>query len=57
MGVIDIYFVDNEVEDYYRWKVVDYAFIFPSMLFIIIGCTTVRPMGVVPEAIAENFRV
>jgi hypothetical protein len=57
MGVIDVYFVDNEVEDYCRRKVVDYAFIFSSMLSIIIGCTTVLPMGVAPEAIAESFWV
>jgi hypothetical protein len=45
MGVIDFYFVDNEVEDCYRRKVVDYAFDFSSMLSIIIGCTTSAPDG------------
>jgi hypothetical protein len=38
MGVIDFYFVDNEVEDCCRRKVVDYAFDFSSSLPIIIGC-------------------
>jgi hypothetical protein len=31
MGVIDSYFVDNEVEDCCQQKVVDYAFDFSSM--------------------------
>jgi hypothetical protein len=57
MGVIDVYFVDNEVKDYCRRKVVDDTFIFFSMLSITIGCTTVLPMGVAPKAIAEFFWV
>jgi hypothetical protein len=43
MGVIDVYFVDNEVENCCQQKVVDYASDFSSMLSIIIGWTTSAP--------------
>jgi hypothetical protein len=49
MGVIDVYFVDNEVKDCYRQKVVDFTFDYFSMLSIIIGCTTSAPDGSSPR--------
>jgi hypothetical protein len=55
MGVINFYFVDNEVEDYCRRKVVDYAFDFSSSLPIIIGCTTSAPDGSSPRGYSRNF--
>jgi hypothetical protein len=54
MGVIDFYFVDNEVEDCCRLKVVDYAFDFSSMLSIIIGCTTSAPDGSSPRGYSQK---
>jgi hypothetical protein len=58
MGVIDLYFVDNEVEVCYRRKVADYAFyIFLQVDPLSSGTRPVLPMGVAPEAIAEIFRV
>jgi hypothetical protein len=55
MGVIDVYFVDNEVEDCYQQKVVDFAFDFSSMLSIIIGCTTSAPDGSSTRGYSRNF--
>jgi hypothetical protein len=55
MGVIDFYFVDNEVEDCCRRKVVNYAFGFSSMLPIIIGCTTSAPDGSSPRGYSQIF--
>jgi hypothetical protein len=55
MGVIDVYFVDNEVEDYWRQKVVDFAFEYFSMLSIIIGCTTSAPDGSSSQGYSRNF--
>jgi hypothetical protein len=57
MGVIDFYFVDNEVEDCYQRKVVDYAFDFSSCYPLSSGAQPVLPMGVAPEAIAKKIRV
>jgi hypothetical protein len=58
MGVINLYFVDNEVEVCCRQKVVDYAFyIFLQVDPLSSGARPVLPMGVTPEAIAEIFRV
>jgi hypothetical protein len=58
MGVIDLYFVDNEVEVCYLRKVVDYTF----YIFILVGplpsgARPVLPMGVAPEAIAKKIWV
>jgi hypothetical protein len=58
MGVIDLYFVDNEVEVCCRQKVVVctfYTFLLAGPLPS--GARPVLPMGVAPEAIAEIFRV
>jgi hypothetical protein len=55
MEVINFYFVDNEVEDFCRRKVVDYAFDFSSMLSVIIGCTTSAPDGSSPRGYSRNF--
>jgi hypothetical protein len=55
MGVIDVYFIDNEVKDCCRRKVVDYAFDFSSILSIIIGCTTSAPDGSIPRGYSRNF--
>jgi hypothetical protein len=57
MGVIDVYFVDNGVEDCCRQKVVDFAFDFSQSYPLSSGARPVLPMRVAPEAIAENFRV
>ena len=58
MGVIDFYFVDNEVKVCCRQKVVDYAFyIFLQVGPLSSGARPVLPMGVAPEAIVEIFRV
>jgi hypothetical protein len=54
MGVIDFYFVDNEVGDCCRRKVVDYAFDFSSMLSIIIGCMTSAPDGSSPRGYSQK---
>jgi hypothetical protein len=54
MGVINFYFVDNEVEDCCRWKVVHYAFNFSSSLSIIIGCTTSAPDGSSPRGYSQK---
>jgi hypothetical protein len=54
MGVIDLYFVDNEVEDCCRRKVVNYAFDCPSSLSIIIGCTTSAPNGSSPRGYSQK---
>jgi hypothetical protein len=48
-------FCRHEVEDYCRWMVVDYACDFPSMLSIIIGCTTSAPDGSSPRGYSRNF--
>jgi hypothetical protein len=55
MGVIDVYFVDNEVEDCCRQKVVNFAFDYFSMLSIIIGCTTSAPDGSSLRGYSRNF--
>jgi hypothetical protein len=58
MGVIDLYFVDNEVEVCCRRKVVDCTFyIFLLVGPLPLGARLVLPMGVAPEAIAKKFRV
>jgi hypothetical protein len=58
MGVIDLYFVDNEVKVCCRRKVIDYAFfIFVQVGPLSSGARPVLPMGVSPEAIAEIFWV
>jgi hypothetical protein len=58
MGVIDLYFIDNEAEVCCRRKVVDYAFyIFLQVDLLSSVARPVLPMGVAPEAIAEIFRV
>jgi hypothetical protein len=54
MGVIDVYFVDNEVEDCCRQKVVDFAFDYFSMLSIIIGCMTSGPDGSSPRGYSQK---
>jgi hypothetical protein len=54
MGAIDFYFVDNELEDCCRWKVVDYAFDFSLMLSIIMGCTTSAPDGSSPRGYSQK---
>jgi hypothetical protein len=54
MGVIYAYFVDNEVEDYCRQKVIDCAFDFSSMLPITIGCTTSAPNGSSPRGYSQK---
>jgi hypothetical protein len=58
MGVIDLYFIDNEVEVCCQRKVVDYAFyIFLQVGPLSSGARLVLPMGVAPEAIADFFWV
>jgi hypothetical protein len=53
MGVIDLYFVNNEVKVCCRRKVVDCApfFIFLQVGPLSSGARPVLPMGVAPEAI------
>jgi hypothetical protein len=54
MGVIDLYFVGNEVEVCCRRKVIDCAFYFSSNLSVIIGCTTSAPDGSSPRGYSQK---
>jgi hypothetical protein len=55
MGVIDVYFVENEIKDCCRQKLVDSSFDFSSMLSIITGCTTSAPNGSSPRGYSRFF--
>jgi hypothetical protein len=58
MGVIDLYFVDNEVKVLLSTKGSRLRlFIFLQIYPLSSGARPVLPMGVAPEAIAEFFRV
>jgi hypothetical protein len=59
MGVIDLYFVDNEVEVLLSMKGTRLRpfFIFLQIYPLSSGARPMLPMGVAPEAIAEIFRV
>jgi hypothetical protein len=58
MGVIDLYFVDNEVKVLLSTKGSRLRlFIFLQIYPLSWGARPVLPMGVAPEAIAEIFRV
>jgi hypothetical protein len=59
MGVIDLYFVDNEVEVLLSTKGsrLRLFYIFLQIYPLSSGARPVLPMGVAPEAIAEIFWV
>jgi hypothetical protein len=58
MGVIDLYFVDNEVKVLLSTKGSQLRlFIFLQIYPLSSGARPVLPMGVAPEAIAEIFWV